>query len=129
MPKRKLTRRFEPRYGVSQSTLELEATYLGREVDDYLVLSITDLEEKLAKIRKALDEVQRELFPLIDGLPERHRLAVQNMVYRDFFQMAALYRAYLRSAQAAEVDAGGAPPTEVRESVPLPFREFLFGDS
>ena len=33
MPKTKLLRRFEPRYGISQSILETESRYVGQELE------------------------------------------------------------------------------------------------
>ena len=47
MPRKKLIRRCEPRYGVSRKLLELESVYVGREQEDYLLLSANDLTARL----------------------------------------------------------------------------------
>jgi hypothetical protein len=45
MPRRSYVRRFEPRYGVSQAAVDVEAVALGREVEDYGVLARSDLHQ------------------------------------------------------------------------------------
>src|SRR5206468_7854744 len=51
MPRKKLIRRFEPRYGVNQEMINTEAKYVARELDDHLLLSIDDLSKSLAQLR------------------------------------------------------------------------------
>src|SRR5688500_5781119 len=50
MSRRKLARRFEPRWGVSVPILEAEAVYVARERGDYLLLSLQDLRDKRAGV-------------------------------------------------------------------------------
>ena len=128
MPRRKLARRFEPRYGVSQSTIDVETTYVAREVEDWLLLSTGELEQKLAKNRKAVDELQQEVSLLLDGLPERHQLVVRNMLHRDVYHIAVLYRTFMRTDPVSQLMSTPSVPSEAVEPMPLPFREFLFGD-
>ncbi len=50
MPRRKLVRRWEPQFGVSGQMLELEATYVAREKESYLLQSTTELRNRLAYV-------------------------------------------------------------------------------
>lgn len=125
MPRRKLARRFEPRYGVSQSTIDLEATYLAREMEDYLLLSLTDLEEKVASLRSSVSTMHDELGALTEALPERERLAMLTLMYRDFHHLGALYRTYLTAGAHAPVADTRSQP-KATPPLPLPFRESLF---
>ena len=126
MPRQKLARRFEPRAGVSQLAIDAEAKYVAREVEDYLLYSITDLKEKLAERRRLLDQVQQELEQLLVNLPERQHLAVQCILHRDFHHMGVLYRTYLAGEGRPPGDEEATIKTP--EPVPLPFRNWLFGD-
>src|SRR5258706_7919306 len=51
MARKKLIRRFEPRYSVSQEMLDRESKYVAREHEDYLLGSIDDLRKRLEKLR------------------------------------------------------------------------------
>ena len=66
---------------------------------------------------------------LLDGLPECHQLVVRNMLHRDVYHMAVLYRTYLRTEPVSQLISTGSAPAEAEERVPLPFQEFLFGDA
>lgn len=130
MPRQKLARRFEPRFGISQSTIDVEATYVAKEIESYLLLSTADLEEKLGERRQLLNRVHDELEVFMAGLSERQRLMLLLMMYRDCHHIEVLYRTYLRSLdqpesseQVTAVVAAATIP-----AVPLPFKEFLFGD-
>jgi hypothetical protein len=125
MPRRKLARRFEPRGGVSQLVIEAEAVYVGREVEDYLLYSLTDLKGKLDDRRRLLDQVQQELEALLKRLPEREYLALQCILYRDFHHMGALYRTYLTAGTRPTLSEEEAS-IKACDPVPLPFREWLF---
>ncbi len=129
MPRKNLARRFDPRGGVSEVMLDAETVYLGREIEDYLLLSFDDLREMLATRRKMLEEIQQELQPLIDGLAERTQLAVLCGLYRDFHHMAALYRTYLRSIDGIEANGDVPHVRQPAAPAPLPFREWLFGEA
>lgn len=82
MPRKKLIRRFEPRYGVSQQMLEMEAKYVGREMEDYLLLSANDLQERLTRLRQEWTQADCVLENTVAGLGEREKLAVQCLIVR-----------------------------------------------
>jgi tetrahydromethanopterin S-methyltransferase subunit B len=128
MPRRKLARRFEPRYGVSQSTLDVESGYLARELEDQLLLSTNELREKLSKLRDEINKLELELQSRLTRIPERERLALQSMLARDFWHMAMLYKTFLASSSVVEASGAVSPvPLEVdRNRDGLPFKETLF---
>jgi hypothetical protein len=75
MPRKKLIRRFDPRYGVSLEMLESESKYVAREREDYLLLATNDLKEKLERIRECWSQADRVLEQLLHELPDRDKLA------------------------------------------------------
>lgn len=134
MPRKKLIRRFEPRYGVSRATLEIEAKYIAREFDDRLLLSTKELEEKSAGVRRAWAGADQVLEAAVYALATRERLALESMVVRDVYHLYELYCLHLRGIAvdaAAETTspppraapAGRASGTPERA---LPFSEWLF---
>jgi hypothetical protein len=131
MPRPKLARRFEPRYGVSQSMLEVESRYIARELEDYLLLSADELRQKLKERQDLLASAEEDLQGLLGPLPDRHRLALRCMLARDLLHIAALYQTFQRSGER-EAPAGASAPapeelTEQDEPRPvLPFSEWLF---
>jgi len=130
MPRRKFARRFDPRFGVSQSTIDVEATYVAKEIENYLLLSTADLEAKLAERRQLLSRVHDELEVFMAGLSERQRLTLLLIMYRDCHHMGVLYRTYLRSEDQPEISeqVTVAVTTPATPPVPLPFKEFLFDE-
>jgi hypothetical protein len=134
MPRKKLIRHFEPRYGVSREMIEAEAKYVAREFDDHLLLSTRDLKEKRAAVRQACAEADQALEAAVYALPERERLALECMVVRDVYHLYALYLVHVRPNTADT-----PPPVPVQKSVAvladspdtprekvLPFSEWLF---
>lgn len=99
MPPPKLARRFEPRYGVSQSVLEAESRYVARELEDYLLLSVNELRQKLRERQGLLATAGEDLQASLNPLPDRHRLALRCMLARDLVHVAALYQTFLRSGE------------------------------
>ena len=77
MPRRNLIRRFEPRYGVSQLMLDTESKYVGRELDDQLIHSTSELREKLGTWQKQIATAEEELVARFAALPDRERLALR----------------------------------------------------
>jgi hypothetical protein len=131
MPRRKRARRFDPRPGVSQQMLETECEYVGHEFNDYLVLSIYDLRERLKLVRDKIDAVEAVIQSRLVNLPDRERLAIRSMMARDFYHMAALYELFL--ATAAVTDSTGRSKLTLEEltaddepAPAVPFREWLF---
>jgi hypothetical protein len=131
MPRKKLARRFEPRGGVSESMLDAESQYVKRELDDYLLLSINDLREKLAEHHRRLGHMELSLQACLTPLADRERLALKCMFARDLYHVAALYDRFLRSPDAPQTTGVAmlkeeevTKDDEVRPIIA--FAEFLF---
>jgi hypothetical protein len=134
MPRSKLARRFEPRGGVSQSMLDIESKYVGRELDDYLLYSLTDLRERLKAIQGKIETAEEELQIKLAVLPDRERLSLRCMLARDIYHIAMLYCTFAASSPVAEATGtASVMPEEIdaRSEEPrpaLPFSEWLFGE-
>ena len=126
MPRRRQARRFEPRYGVSRAAIDAEASFLTREVQDYLVYSLNDLRQRVVERRSTWQQSDEHLKCLVLKLPERERLAVQCLLSRDAHHLAELYLSYLGS-HVPEETAPLTPPEPTSISV-TPFSEWLFGE-
>jgi hypothetical protein len=128
MPRKKLIRHFEPRYGVSREMVDLEATYVAREYADYLMCSIRDLGRKLQDLRGQWREADQTVEALVANLPERESLAFQCLLVRDLFLVLELYASCVKTSQQ------GLHPSPVLSATPpsapsakvLPFSEWLF---
>jgi hypothetical protein len=132
MPRRKLSRRFEPRFGVSQSMVDVEAKWVERELEDHLLASTNDLRKRLSEIHAKVATAEEGLNTTIGRLPDRERLALKCMLARDVYHIAALYETFLRSSQHVQSATGAIRemPEEVDrrgESRPvLVFQQSLF---
>jgi hypothetical protein len=102
--------------------LEAEAKALAREVDNYLVLSTTDLREKLSKRGAAWNQADEALHTIVAALPERNRLALQCLLIRDLHHILELYLEHARSTQPEAISLPAAPQDILR----TPFSEWLF---
>ena len=136
MPRKKLVRHFEPRYGVSRSMLEVEGNYVMREHEDYLLLSTSDLRKRLETLRSQWRQADQVAERLVQDANERDSLAWQCLVTRDFYLMLELYCTCLRAARGPQQASTTVPEKRVEKesaekSVPkervLPFSEWLFG--
>ena len=76
MPRKKLVRRFEPRYGVSEDMLAVESQYIGREVQDYRLLSVAELKKMLAERQSQWFKADGTLQVQLEVLPKQERLIV-----------------------------------------------------
>jgi hypothetical protein len=110
MPRQKLSRRFEPRYGVSQSMLEAECKWVERELDDHLIRSASELRKSLSDIQAKVATAQASLQETLARLPDRERLALKGMLARDVFHIAKLYELFLRSSQTVQQATGMSKP-------------------
>ena len=133
MPRKKLVRHFEPRYGVSQQMLEVEGNYVMREHEDYLLLYTNDLRKRLETLRNQWRDADEATERLLCGVNERESLAWQCLVTRDFYLMLELYGTCLRSVQGQTKEQSPPLDQRVREKTPakpkekaLPFSEWLF---
>jgi hypothetical protein len=132
MPRHKQFRHFNPRGGVSQHMLDVEAQYIAREHQDYLTLSLGDMRQKLHELRGKWMEADQTAEMLVRCLPERNALAFQCLLVRDLFLVLAVYAACLKTAR----DSTGSEaiiPAPTPRSLPidktLPFSEWLFDAS
>src|SRR5258706_6560504 len=130
MPRKKLIRRFEPRYGVSQELVDLESKYVAREHEDYLLGSIDDLRKRLEQIRICWRRADEAAESLIGLQGEREALAYRCLIARDLYHILELYCTCMRanlpegSGDAAKLPANRLrnPIEEVEEKV-TPFSE------
>jgi hypothetical protein len=116
-------RRFEPQGGVSRPMIEAEAKYVAREMDNYLLLSLNDLKQKLTERGAQWNQADESLHAMVSLLPERERLALQSMLVRDMMFLLELYLEYVRTTQP-EAPPPIKPPVDVPRA---PFSEWLFG--
>ena len=123
MPRQKRARRFEPRYGVSQSTLDLEAKYLGRGVEDDALWAPAEVAGKVTDRHADCRNIWEHLRLLLETMPERDRQILQALVFRDLWLVFELYRTYLAPHAKASV-AKTARNSGTPE--PLQFSQFLF---
>jgi len=133
MPRRKLARRFEPRYGVTQEMLEAEAVWVGREFDDHLLLSSNDLLRMLREHQASIEQSELVIAERLAALPDRERTALRAMLARDFYHIATLYETFSASDHL-KAAAGTSQVQVIRleqkvaqdERLVVPFKEFLF---
>ena len=131
MPRKKVVRRFEPRYGVSEDMLAVEAQYVGREVEDYRVLSVAELKKMLAERQSQWLKADGTLQVPFEALTEQDRLIARCLLVRDIYHLLELYATYLRSGvpNASGVIPAEAEPLaeeEKAEERSVPFSEWLF---
>jgi hypothetical protein len=115
-------RRFAPEGGVNRPMIEAEAKYVAREVDNYLLLSLNDLKQKLTERGAQWNQADESLHAMVSLLPERERLAIQCMLVRDMMFLLELYLEYVQTTQP-----GGPPPVTPADIPRTPFSEWLFG--
>lgn len=131
MARKKLARRFDPRGGVSQSMVDAESRYVAKELEDYLLLSITDLRDALGKRQRSVEEHEDQLQQFFAVLADRERLALRCMLARDISHIAALYIAFMTSTDAPQTTGATChrPEEQNEQDEPrpaLPFNEWLF---
>jgi len=133
MARKKLIRRFEPRYGVSEAMLEVEAAYVARELEDYLVLSANDVTATRNRRRHDVTAADQQLRMCLASLGDRPRAALEALFIRDVHHIAMLYLHVLQSDRIRSlVDhrVVAANDTSATATVPdpiIPFQETLFG--
>src|SRR4051794_37093152 len=80
MPRRKLARRFDPGFGVSKSTLQVETKFVSREFENHLLWSTNDLRRRLKERQTLITTSEAHLQLQIQSLPERESLAIRCMI-------------------------------------------------
>ena len=129
MPRPKLARRFQPRHGVSQAALDVEANYVAREFEDYQVLAASDVEAKRVERHANCEHSWKHLNLLLDGLSEGERRIIQCLIFRDFYHILELYLTYVRSGHSTRSSGSPSPPPTARKRSETDdkFSEWLFG--
>jgi hypothetical protein len=133
MPRKKLIRRFEPRYTDSQQMVDREAKYVTLEHADYLLGSIHDLHEQLATWQPLWQQVNQTAEALMARQGERESLAYRCMIVRDLYHIVELYCTCMRrSLGDAATDDVEPATTNIQKPVEegnnlSGFSEWLFG--
>jgi hypothetical protein len=123
VPKKKSIRRFEPRFGVTRLMIETEAKALAREAEEYHLRSITELNDVLRERRKAWKQADDTLRQILDGIADREHLALQCLLFRDFYHMLELY---LEHARAQPLHGLQRAAHVTADAEMTPFSESLF---
>lgn len=129
MPRRKFLRRFDPFASTSLPAVEAEAKYVAREFDNYMLLSLTDLQERHATRKRFAQQFEVTAVARISMLGERERLVVLCLIWRDFAHLAKLYEAFLSAKVSVAVNESPPSPDRsavITPTVALPFQETLF---
>jgi hypothetical protein len=125
MPRPKLARRFEPRYGVSQAALDVEATYVIREIEDYQSLAAADVDAKCtaahANCRHSWEHLQLRL----ESTTDHDLRIIRTLLFRDFYHILELYLASISKRQPV-VAAPVASSSRSKSTDQSPFSEWLF---
>jgi hypothetical protein len=125
MPRRKLSRRFEPSYGVSMMAVEEEAKALNRQVENMEVHSASDVEAKVNAIRKKSRQCWDHLCLLTDDLADRDRQIIYTLLFRDFYHILELYHFHVRTKHPGTA-APSPPPLKSKKPSASEFSEWLF---
>jgi hypothetical protein len=123
MPRQKKARRFDPRYGVGQAALDVEAEYLRREVDDYAIMAPADVESRRAERHNNCERTWKHLCLILESVPEHDQQVIQALLFRDLWLVLELYRTYL---QPRDAPATSVPPPDTVPEKPPEFSQFLF---
>lgn len=123
MGKQRRARRFDPHYPISASSMEAEAEYVRREVDDYSVLAPSDVETWRAERHANCVTTWQSISLITEAIAERDRRIIQALLFRDLWYVLELYKTHLQPI-CRELPA--APPKPAKKSTPLPFSDFLF---
>jgi hypothetical protein len=110
--------------------LDVECKYVGRELEDYLLQSTHELQEKLGVLRERTNIAEEELQLKLAALADREHLALRCMLARDIWHMAMLYLTFLGSAPQPQAAVGATTKAKLDASVTpppiLPFKDTLF---
>lgn len=123
MGKQRRARRFDAHSPISTSSMEAEAEYVRREVEDYAVLAPSDVETWRTERHANCANTWKHILLIVAALPERDRRVVQALVFRDLWYVLELYKTYLQPARQ-NLPASPSMPSEA--SIPSPFSDFLF---
>ena len=125
MPRRNRARRFEPRYGVSQATLDVEAGYLTHEADDYSVFAPSDLDAKRIERHANGKHCWEHLQKLLESLGEQDQRIIHCLFFRDIHQLLELYLTYIRP-KVSSAPTASLPLPKRNKPESAYFNEWLF---
>ncbi len=125
MPRREKVRRFEPRYGVSQEAVEVEAQALGREVEDHELLSPAELDAMCVERYATSKHAWKHLHLLVESLSEQERRVLHSLFFRDMYHLLELYLTYIR-VKHPQALAPRPPTSAAAKTAPQSFSEWLF---
>ncbi len=123
MPRKQKVRRFDPGFHcVSQLSLEEEARFLHREVENSLIASPAELDKLRIERHTHCEQSWQHLCCLLAHVAEKDRRVLQALLFRDLWFVVELYRTYLKA------NAEDAPPIRqhAKPSTALEFSDFLF---
>jgi len=105
--------------------LDVEAGYVQKEMEDYLLLSTNDLKAKVEERKNAWRQANASVEGALAQLPECDALALRCIIVRDFYHLLELYFTYLGSRGQ---EAGPSAPARAKgKPEPLPYSDSLFG--
>lgn len=125
MPRPKLARRFEPRYGVSQAALDVESTYVIREMEDHRSLSPTDIDTKRITVHSNCKHSWEHLQLRLNAIPDQERRIIQSLLFRDFYHLLELYLTSIAKLHPATAKPFVSSPRS-KPVDPSSFSEWLF---
>jgi hypothetical protein len=125
MPRRKLLRRFEPRYGVGASVVAEEAIMLGREAEDCGACALGQVTDWLKERHDKCHRCWQELQLLLSSLPEPKRQVIHCLLFRDFYHILELYLCHVRTKHP-EVAVASPWPSKPKIPRSDEFSEWLF---
>ena len=125
MPRRKLLRRFDPRYGVGASLVAEEAKMLGREAEDCGACSLGQVKDWLKERHQKCTRCWEELQLLLSSLPEPERQVIHCLLFRDFYHMLELYLCHVRTKHP-ELAMASSAPMKPKKPTSNEFSEWLF---
>lgn len=125
MPRKIRARRFSALAFVSQSIIEAELPYFAREIENYRVLSPTDLQEKRSHNHDLARRNWEQIQLYLPSLNAHERSALQSILFRDLVHITALVMVYLKDK--SPVASPRQPVSIITTTTEDKFNEWLFG--
>ena len=124
MSKERKARRFDQHFPISAISMEAEAEYVRREVDNYAVLAASDVEKWRMERHANCQNTWKHLCLILEAMPEKDRRVLQALMFRDLWYVLELYKTYLHPiVQQMLAEPRSQSPSAMSSSA---FNEFLF---